>query len=320
MPDDVTAEAEPTYGPKQTRKLGGIKRHEEAINAMDTYMGGGNPRRRRQLQQQVNRARRRFGLVGADSGARSGEDLDIVDVNSMEGLMRSNKNRGQGRNRSSVFAKRVEQGFANQRQQESQAYLDETVQPQIDLINERARQLLEEPAIRASEEAAMKSQAVELIRRQETDRQKRLQGLFGAKGYSAGSPIAQVLANRSAMEADAEIAKMFRDYDIELARQRQNESMTELGLVSNLNAQGLAARQAATSGDFDRLLGIQSELGGLFEAIQQQQEAMDLESALARDADKKSGFDYAMQGLNVINGLGKATSSVMTGGTAAGLF
>lgn len=310
MPDDVTQEAESPYTRRQQRALTGIKRREEALGALSDVFGREGGRRSNQLNRQINRSRRRFGLEGVDSGARDASELGLQDINALQGLIRPREGRGQGLNRASVFSKQAELGLADRRQRESQQYLDETVQPQIDAINERIQQMLAEPSVDAYERSALRSQAIDVTRRQETDRQKRLQSLFGAAGYSAGSPVAQVLANRTAQDADARLASMFQELDLEISRRRQQESLTELGLASNLNTQTLAARQAATTGDFDRLLGIQSELGGLFEGIQQQQEAIDAARAEARDADKKSAFDYINEGIGVLTGVGSIVSGL----------
>lgn len=322
MPDDPLMTEEPEYNARQQRALGGIKRREEALGALKDVFGREGGRRSNQLNRQITRSRNRFGLQGVDSGARDSSELGLSDINALQGLIRPRENRGQGLNRASVFSKQAELGLADQRRKESQDYLDENIQPTLDVINERVQQMLAEPEIRAYEEAQMRSRAIELTRQQETDRMKRLQGVFGSAGIAADSPVAHVLANRSAQEADAELARLFQNIDFELAQARRQEDAGELALASRLSAQNLATRQAATTGDFDRLIGIQSELGGLFEGIQQQQEAIDLARAEARDADKQGPIDYFNTGLNAVNGLVKTVGNIATLGAFGenGLF
>lgn len=185
--------------------------------------------------------------------------------------------------RPSAFNERLRGLDAERRLEESEAFLENEINPQFEAARARLTKRLDSDVITATEVARQRTQIGDTVRSASTGRLRRVAAILGLRGISPDSPAGQALVNRNAQAADDQVLELMRKLGIDVARINREDEGRNIQLASQLGSQQIAARNAALTGDINRVQEVQSSLSELFEAIQQSRELADLQEGMLED-------------------------------------
>lgn len=300
-------------------------RYQERANALRLAQRTGRNRYIPKLTRQVQRLGAQLGENQSDVALMDFEspDFDMSRASGLRGVfnrMDRNAGRGGARIRPGVFGTQLSQVSAENRSREGERIFDEQIDPALEQGQGIASELASTPVFGAEDIANARSRIGAAIRGTQEQATKRNMSIFGLSGaLGAASPAATAIAERTSMEADAELARALTDFDFESKQANRSGMESGATLLSRLSLARQSARQAATSGDTERLFEIQEGISGLLEAIRAQRELEEFQRAQARDAgNQESKMGYIRAGASLLGSAMSAAATAYGGGGSPG--
>ncbi len=203
-------------------------------------------------------------------------------------------------NRSSVQLEKWDAYKADLLDKKMHEYFDTTVQPTFDKVQASLQDMLDRKTFSDEEVGQVKSELTSQVREQETNRLRRISATLGLRGIDPGSVAGAALVNQQAEETDAALTEALRRFGLDIIGQERSSQAQELGFATNLSGAMFGAKQSLEEKNWERLHGINSEIGSI------------LEAANTLDQTGKTAMDAARLGF-----WGNIASGALQGGGAA---
>lgn len=261
--------------------------------------------------------------AGLDIGSLSGTDFSgnfsLLDANraaiGLRGLRRD-VGLPASRGEEARLREGANVNWAGRRQEIGEQRYEEEVRPRELMIQQRLDEMLQNPTFSAEETARMRSDITANNRQLASSRLQRVSAGLGVRGMDPSSPAGAALAMHVAEQSDSELSTQLRKLGFDISQIEDATATNELGISQNLLNAMQVTRDAALSGDLDRLSGAQSSLTDLVTAIDEANRREALMRELLSEQD--SGGNGGMGALIGTIG-GAALGSIIPGvGTALG--
>lgn len=185
-------------------------------------------------------------------------------------------------------------------QKKMEDYYNTNVQPSFDKTRATLDELLSNPSFSAEELAATRSEMTSQVRAQESNRLRRTAAVLGLRGMDPGSVAGAALIQAQAEETDRALTEALRRYGLDVVGMERDAQARELGLNTDLTNSMFSSKSALEEGNYDRLAGINSNIGSILEAAN----TLDSTTKAAKDA-ARLGF-YGNIASGVAQGAGAA--------------
>jgi hypothetical protein len=237
-------------------------------------------------------------------------DLDIQEEFTGQDAGRFVKDMGKKgeRPRKSRLTKQAQAAHTRKEGEETQAYMDEHIEPAFDAAQQQINELLENPLFSPAFSAKVRSDIANQVHKASASQFARAAAGLGIRGISLNTGVAAAVAAADAQEYDMFLVDQLRQQGMAEEQLEQSSKMMEADAAARLAAQRAAVRTATLEPDKQRLMMIENDLAGLFESIRQQNDLRKMLNDLERQGSG-DGLAGAIQGM-----MSGAATGAMAGG------
>lgn len=186
--------------------------------------------------------------------------------------------------------------------------LQNEVMPSIDAAQARADELAGTAAISASEEQAMRSRMVSMVRKMESERMARLGSALGY-GNSTSSPAAAALAADAADDADRSIVSSLRDLGLQVSELNRQQARLDTDLATRI----ASTRFAIQNGDSKSLISMRGDIAQMLDALYSRDATLELQRKELKEASERTTMDRVKDWSSVISNLTRGAASAASG-------
>lgn len=296
---DMTADPTATAGPSE-RDTG---RATTLLNAYNLARQMGRTGVADYARQRLDRV---LGRTGLEESALSGEDFSKAgyDPNlafaTRSIFNQSRKAQGGRAMRPGAFTSQLDMLRASNTQRENTAQWESQGRPAFDQMQQELSDRLSSPTFSNDYIANARSQMAQQIKGATSDRLRGVSAVLGLRGMDPSSPAGAAIASRAALDADAALASSLADFGMKVEDIERQTTGREIALQSDLIARRMALEAGVKDPSF--LIQLNSNLGGLMEALRAQKEAEELQRDLAREASSRDWLGTGMDLLGTFVG------------------
>lgn len=167
------------------------------------------------------------------------------------------------------------------------------IDPTLRSAQELSTNMMNTPAVSASEEQAMRSRVVSMIRASEQQRQSRVAATMGL-GNMSGSPAIAALASSTADEADQAIVGTLRDMGLQVSELNRQEARTNIDLATRI----ATARHNLLSGDTKSIIGMRSDIAQMIDTLYSRDQTMKMNAQSVEASQSGGANPYISAGIS----------------------
>lgn len=186
--------------------------------------------------------------------------------------------------------------------------LMDEVMPSVDAAQARADELAGTAAISASEEQAMRSRMVSMVRKMESERLARLGSALGY-GNATSSPAAAALAADASDDADRSIVSSLRDLGLQVSEMNRQQARLDTDLATRI----ASTRFAIQNGDSKSLIGMRGDIAQMLDALYSRDATLELQRKELKEASERTTMDRVKDWSSVISNLTRGAASAASG-------
>lgn len=275
----------------------------------------GRPSQRREVGRRVGRIEDALGKLGITPEQAEGRGIfdpetgrvDFVKLQGLRGIVAPNM-------RPAKWSALISNIQVQEKEKEGREFYEGEVRPLESKMQEVVAGLLEKPAFDEETRGLIRSESGARIRGQQETSLRRASAALGLRGLDPSSPVGALISQRAVEAADQDLSRTFTMIDLETRERNRAGLERASALASDLAARMANTRNAALSGDFNAMIGLQSAYGSLQEAIQSALETTNLQRGMLDDQLRATGSAaskqmYAQIGAALVSGSAKYASS-----------
>ncbi len=248
------------------------------------------------------------------------EPFDSNQANRLRSLLSvDKKRRGDGPIRPGAFTGQLNIIRGENAQAYSKDYLDEQYNPNVDRGISFAQELMDKPAISAEAESIGRGRIMAQLKGTHEDNLRQAAATFGMNGLNPSSAAGSAVLARLSLDSDAELSRALSDNGLQVSDINRKSKMAASGMLTDLVTKRLQANLSIN--DPQRIMDLNSEVGGLMEALRVQTELRQYQAEQEREAQgrwrQQARYAAYAQGLSNLGsyfGAGSGASSVSAGG------
>lgn len=190
-----------------------------------------------------------------------------------------------------------------------------TVMPSLDAAQKQADEFVQQPAVGAGAEQALRSRISAMIRSVEGERLNRLSGTLGL-GSSRNSPASAALASSISGEADQMLVNTLRDTALKTSEINREQGRRDVDLASRI----ATIRANVVNADPNSLIALNKQLASELDALYTRDQTLDLMWKQYEDATDESLGERISSYANSARNIGAVIAAPFTGGASLGML